>query len=522
MKKIRRALISVSDKKGLEELGKTLQGLGIEILSTGGTARELSGRGIPVREVSQFTGFPEMLDGRVKTLHPKVHGGILARRANKEHARAVKNYGLEYIDMVVVNLYPFETAAAKPDVSEEELIENIDIGGPTMIRAAAKNFEDVAVVVSPDDYSTLIGELRANQGSLPRETRFRLARTAFAHTAAYDAAISTTLDRRAAPAGETTLPERIHLSYRKVTDLRYGENPHQKAALYGPLSGARARGVAFASQLQGKELSFNNLVDLQAAWNLVMEFDHPTTIIVKHTNPCGVASGTTLAESYRRALEVDPVSAFGSVIAFNRSVDLETAEELARLFIEVGVAPRYSPEARERLARKKNLRLMEMSSDSAPQEGLEARKIGDALLIQTEDRLLALPEGWKSVTARKPSPTELQALLFAWRVAKHVKSNAIVFSRENQVVGVGAGQMSRVDAAKVAIMKARDLNHSLNGTVVASDAFFPFPDGVEVAAKAGATAIVQPGGSKRDSEVIQAADRLGVAMMLTGVRHFRH
>ena len=522
MKRIRRALVSVSDKKGLGELGKTLQDLGIEIVSTGGTARELSGRGISVREVSQFTGFPEMLDGRVKTLHPKIHGGILARRANKEHARAAKNHGIEYIDMVVVNLYPFEATAAKPGVSEEELIENIDIGGPTMIRSAAKNFEDVAVVVSPDDYPALIEELRANRGSLPRETCFRLARAAFAHTAAYDAAISTTLDRRAAPAGETALPERLHLSFRKVTDLRYGENPHQKAALYAPLSAVRARGVAFAGQLQGKELSFNNLVDLQSAWNLVTEFDHPTTIIIKHTNPCGVASGTSLAESWHRALAVDPVSAFGSVIAFNRSVDPETAEELARLFVEVVIAPGYTPEARERLARKKNLRLLEMPSDSIPPEDLEAKKIGDALLIQTGDRLLTLPEGWKTVTARKPSPSELQALLFGWRVAKHAKSNAIVFARENQAVGVGAGQMSRVDAAKVAIMKARDLNHSLEGTVVASDAFFPFPDGVEVAAKAGATAIVQPGGSKRDPEVIQAADRLSLAMVLTGVRHFRH
>ena len=522
MKKISRALISVSNKKGLEELGRALKNLDIDILSTGGTARELSSWDISVREVSQFTGFPEILNGRVKTLHPKVHGGILAQRANKEHIQAVKKHNLEYIDLVIVNLYPFEATAAKANVSEKELIENIDIGGPAMIRSAAKNFEYVAIAVSPDDYPSIIEELLHNQGKISRKTRFRLARTAFAHTAAYDAAISSTLDQRSMPAGETVLPERIHLSFQKVSDLNYGENPHQKAALYGPIFKTTAQGVPFANQLQGKKLSFNNLVDLQAAWSIVSEFNHPTTIIIKHTNPCGVASGDTLSESYRRALEVDPVSAFGSVIALNRDLDQETADEIDKLFVEAIIAPGYSLEARERLARKKNLRIMEMLPDSTTKENLMATKTGDALLVQSEDLLLALPEGWKSVTARQPSPSELQALLFAWRVVKHVKSNAIVFSRENQAVGIGAGQMSRVDAVKVAIMKARDLNHSLEGSVVASDAFFPFPDGVEFAVKAGATAIVQPGGSKRDSEVIQAADKLGVSMMFTGVRHFKH
>ena len=519
-KKVRRALVSVSDKTGLGSLGAVLQSLGIEILSTGGTARELTSQGVQVREVASLTRFPEMLDGRVKTLHPKIHGGILAKREDLQHQRQVEQHGIEWIDLVVVNLYPFERTAAKPDVSREELIENIDIGGPAMIRSAAKNFADVAVVVSPDDYDAVLEELRTHQGSLSHQTRFRLARQAFGHTAAYDAAISTTLDQREAP--ESTFPNRLHLGFQKVADLRYGENPHQKSALYSPRRNLPARERPLPRQLQGKQLSFNNLVDLQAAWDLVREFDLPTTVIIKHTNPCGVASGATLVESYRRALEADPVSAFGSVIAFNRPVNDASAEELAKLFVEAVIAPGFAKEARERLAAKKNLRVMEYPSAGGESEGSILKDLGWGLLVQTQDRKVSLPQEWQTVTKRQPTADELQALLFAWRVVKHVKSNAIVLARENQAVGVGAGQMSRVDAAKLAITKARDLNHSLKETAVASDAFFPFPDGVEVIGKAGATAVVQPGGSVRDNEVIAAADLLGLTMMFTGVRHFKH
>ena len=519
-KKIRRALVSVSDKTGLRPLGATLQSLGVEILSTGGTARELTSQGVLVREVAALTQFPEMLDGRVKTLHPKIHGGILAKRDNSQHQRQVEQHGIEWIDLVVVNLYPFERTAAQPNVSREELIENIDIGGPAMIRSAAKNFEDVAVVVSPDDYDAVLEELRTCEVSLSHETRFRLARRAFGHTAAYDVAISTTLDQQEAP--ESTFPNRLYLGFQKVADLHYGENPHQKAALYSPLKNLPAEENLLPRQLQGKELSFNNLVDLQAAWDLVREFDLPTTAIIKHTNPCGVASGATLVESYRRALEADPVSAFGSVIAFNNQVDNASADELAKLFVEAVIAPDFEKEALERLASKKNLRVMEYPSAGGRSEGSILKDLGWGLLVQTQDRRVSLQEEWRTVTKRHPTPDELQALLFAWRVVKHVKSNAIVFARKNQVVGVGAGQMSRVDAAKLAIMKARNLNHSLKETVVASDAFFPFSDGVEATGKAGATAVVQPGGSVRDNEVIEAADRLGLAMMFTGVRHFKH
>ena len=531
-KKIQRALVSLSDKTGLEALGKGLGSLGVEILSTGGTALALAGCGVTVREVADLTQFPEMLDGRVKTLHPKVHGGILGRRGNPEHVRQAAEHGIEWIDLVVVNLYPFERTAAKPGVGWEELIENIDIGGPAMIRSAAKNHEDVAVVVSPEDYPSVLEEMKASQGSLSAETRLRLARKAFSHTAAYDAAISATLDRQADAdrpddiKDETSLslPAKLLLSYEKAADLRYGENPHQKAALYRPGGKSEGRGVAFAQQLQGKELSFNNLVDLQAGWNLAEEFDQPTTVMIKHTNPCGAASAENLAESYRKALEADPVSAFGSVIAFNRPLDSETAEETAKLFVEAVIAPGYEAAANERLSKKKNLRLMIMDrlKEEAGSEVFELKNLGDGLLVQTQDRKLNNPDQWRTVTARQPSPEEQEALLFAWRVAKHVKSNAIVFVRESRTVGVGAGQMSRVDAAQIAIRKAKELKHSLAGTVVGSDAFFPFPDGVRVAGEAGATAVIQPGGSVRDEEVIEAANRLGLAMVFTGIRHFRH
>jgi len=517
MRKISRALISVSDKTGILELAAKLDSLQVELLSTGGTAKLLRENGLRVRDVSDLTGFPEMLDGRVKTLHPKVHGGLLAIRSNPQHQAAVKEHGIEYIDLVIVNLYPFEKTAAKPGVTLEELIENIDIGGPSMLRSAAKNFEDVTVLVDAADYAGVLEELDKTGGSISRETRARLARKAFATTAAYDSAISTTLQKIAG----AEFPEALHLNYRKVMDLRYGENPHQKAALYrNPVTAGR--GLAAAPQLQGKELSYNNLVDLEAAWRLVQEFTDPTTVIIKHTNPCGVATGVTLVESYQRALEVDPVSAFGSVIAFNRAVDGPTAEELSKLFVEAVVAPGFEASALERLAGKKNLRLLDMSATAGDEIGFQLKAVGGGLLVQTSDTLPAQPEQWKCVTERQPSAEELEALIFAWRIVKHVKSNAIVYARAGVLVGVGAGQMSRVDSVKLGASKARELKHAVEGAVLASDAFFPFPDGVEEAARSGITAIVQPGGSVRDSEVIAAANQHGITMVLTGVRHFSH
>ena len=518
MRRVSRALLSVSDKTGVVDFAAGLAELGVEILSTGGTAKLLREGGLKVRDVSDVTGFPEMLDGRVKTLHPKVHGGILAIRSNSQHQRQVAEHHIEFIDLVAVNLYPFEKTAAKPGVTLEELIENIDIGGPSMIRSAAKNFHDVTVVVDAQDFAPVLAELRANQGSISAETRGRLSRKAFATTAAYDGAISTTLQRWA---NGGSLPERLHLNYRKTMDLRYGENPHQRAALYVDPS-VGGRGLASARQLQGKELSFNNLVDLEASWRLVKEFDEPTTVIVKHTNPCGVASASTLHESYQRALDVDPVSAFGSVIALNRSLDAETAAAMSKLFVEAVVAPGYEPVALELLGEKKNLRLLDMGTASGDEEGLQLKAIGGGLLVQSPDTLGARAQDWKCVTHRQPTESEMRGLIFAWRVVKHVKSNAIVYAREGVLVGVGAGQMSRVDSVRLGAAKARELKHPLEGTVVASDAFFPFPDGVEEAARAGATAVVQPGGSVRDQDVIETANRLGLAMMFTGARHFRH
>ncbi len=517
MKKISRALLSVSDKTGIVEFAEGLAKLGVEIVSTGGTAKLLREKGVKVRDVADLTGFPEMLDGRVKTLHPKVHGGILVIRSNPEHAAAVQEHQIDFIDLVAVNLYPFEKTAAKPGVKLEELIENIDIGGPSMIRSAAKNFEDVAVVVDPADYPVVLEEVGKNGGT-ERETRARLARKAFAKTAAYDGFISATLQARA----KEGLPENLHLNFQKIADLRYGENPHQSAALYRSSEQA-GLGLAAARQVQGKELSYNNLVDLEAAWRLAQEFtDEMVTAIIKHTNPCGIATGKTLAESYDRALAGDPVSAFGSVIAFNRQVDLPTAEKIAGMFVEAVIAPGFEPKALERLASRKNLRVMDMSAAAGDDAGLQLRCIGGGLLVQTPDTLAESPADWKCVTKRQPSAEEQSTLAFAWRVAKHVKSNAIVYARDNMIVGVGAGQMSRVDAVKLGAMKALDLKHSLEGSVIASDAFFPFPDGVEAAARAGATAVIQPGGSVRDSEVIEAADRLELAMLFTGTRHFRH
>jgi phosphoribosylaminoimidazolecarboxamide formyltransferase/IMP cyclohydrolase len=540
--RIQRAILSVTDKTGLVDFACKLSTLGIELISTGGTAKLLRDSGVTVKDISDLTGFPEMLDGRVKTLHPKVHGGILHRREDPKHVAAVAEHDIAPIDMVVVNLYAFEKTAAKPGVAFEELIENIDIGGPSMIRSAAKNFHDVAIVTSPTDYDSIADELQREAGTLPLATKWRLAQKAFATTAAYDSAIASTLEQVAPtpfqPQPETAFPPTLRLTFHKTLDLRYGENPHQKAAMY---SDGSAVGVANARQLQGKELSYNNIVDLQAAWDLAQEFndpafDTPVVVIIKHTNPCGAATGKTLAEAYDRALECDPVSAFGGVIGVNRPIDAEAAEEMHKLFLEVIAAPAFDEAAKAKFASKKNLRLVEVTDPanepwspgrlvrgadeaSAAPRNWVLKNISGGLLVQDSDLRPLRDADLRVVTSRAPTPEEIRALLFAWKICKHVKSNAIVYARDGQTVGVGAGQMSRVDAAKIGAMKAQ---LPLKGTVAASDAFFPFPDGIEEIARVGATAIIQPGGSQRDPEVIAAADRLGLAMLFTGVRHFRH
>ena len=518
MSKIQRAILSVTDKTGLAEFARKLADLRIELVSTGGTAKLLRDSGIPVQDISDLTGFPEMLDGRVKTLHPKVHGGILHRRADPAHQTAVAEHGIKPIDMVVVNLYAFEKTAARPGVAFEELIENIDIGGPSMIRSAAKNFQDVAIVTSPSDYPAVAEELAKSSGQLSRETRWRLAQKAFATTAAYDSAIASTLERVSMNGNfslheDSGFPGNLRLSFNKVMDLRYGENPHQKAAMY---SDGSALGVANGRQLQGKELSYNNIVDLQAAWELAQEFEEPMCAIIKHTNPAGAATGQTLAEAYRKALACDPVSAFGGVIGVNRAVDAEAAEEMGKLFVEVIAAPKFDDAAKAKFSAKKNLRLVEVAD--APQKWI-LKNVSGGVLVQDSDLHRLTAKDLKVVSKRQPTVEEKHALLFAWKICKHVKSNAIVYARDGQTVGVGAGQMSRVDSCKIGAMKAV---LPLEGSVAASDAFFPFPDGVEEIAKAGATAIIQPGGSVRDQEVIDAADRHNLAMVLTGVRHFRH
>jgi phosphoribosylaminoimidazolecarboxamide formyltransferase/IMP cyclohydrolase len=522
-------LLSVTDKTGLVDFARVLAGFGVELISTGGTAAALRAAGLSVKDISELTGFPEMLDGRVKTLHPLVHGGLLYIRGNAEHEAAVAAHAIQPIDMVVVNLYAFEKTAAQPGVAFGHLIENIDIGGPSMVRSAAKNFEDVAIVTRVADYPALTEELNANNGGLTRPTRWRLAKQAFATTAAYDTAISNALDRiddvpqPAAPVAfdETALPTTLRINFPLAQSLRYGENPHQRAALYSDGTGL---GIAGATQLQGKELSFNNLVDLDACWELAQEFDEPAVIIVKHTNPCGAATGATVLEAYQKALAADPVSAFGGVIGINRTVDAEAASEIAKLFVEAIAAPGFTPEARERFAAKKNLRLVEVRN--APPRPV-VKHVSGGLLLQDADtaRILAdeIESSLKIVTWRPPTAEELRSLLFAWRICKHVKSNAIVYARAQgqfaQTLGIGAGQMSRVDAARFGAMKAV---LPLAGCVAASDAFFPFPDGLETVAQAGATAVIQPGGSVKDQDVIAAADTLGIAMVFTGIRHFRH
>jgi len=526
-KKINRALISVSDKTGLIDFARKLVGFGVELVSTGGTARALREAGLQVRDVSELTGFPEMLDGRVKTLHPKVHGGLLAVRDNPEHAHQLTENGIEFIDLVVVNLYPFAETIARPDVTVEQAIENIDIGGPSMIRSAAKNFHDVAVVTDPADYGFVGGELESSGGSLSLVTRFALARRAFERTARYDAAISEFLfdaidvDResgilRVHPA--TGLPKQFTLFARKEMDLRYGENPHQRAALYASDS-QEGRGVAGSEKLQGKELSFNNLIDLEAAWSLVSEFKETACAIIKHTNPCGVALGHDTHDAFERAKASDPVSAYGGIIGFNRPVTAAAARAIAETFFEAVIAPDYDAGALAAFEGKKNLRVMRIRADSRG-ASFDLRVISDAgLLVQDPDRGDLDQAKLKVVTRREPTPEETRALRFAWVVCKHVKSNAIVFARPDQLVGVGAGQMSRVDSVKIAVMRA---HLPLAGTVLASDAFFPFRDGLDEAARAGITAVIQPGGSVRDEEVIAAADEQNLAMVFTGMRHFKH
>jgi phosphoribosylaminoimidazolecarboxamide formyltransferase/IMP cyclohydrolase len=521
---VERALISVFDKAGIVEFAKRLAALNIDILSTGGTAKLLRESGVAVRDVSDFTGWPEMLGGRVKTLHPKVHGGLLFRRKHAEDKKQAQEHGIAPIDLVVVNLYPFEATAAKSGLAAEELIENIDIGGPTMLRSAAKNFESVTVVSDPADYARVASELEAARDTA-LATRLDLARKVFATTSQYDGLITTELERLAVTNGHVELaakpklPERLHLALCRQQELRYGENPHQAAALYIP-TGRAAFGLAAAKQLQGKELSYNNLVDLEAARSLVAEFRRPAAVIIKHNNPCGTAEQETLVDAYRRALASDPVSAFGGVLAFNREVDDDAAQEVAKLFVECIAAPGFDEKAKAIFAAKKNLRLLELPPGGfEPERELQLKRILGGMLVQEPDFGELSDVELRTVTKRIPTPEEMHTMRFAWKVSKHVKSNAIVFAKDGATLGIGAGQMSRVDSVKLAIMKAQA---PLAGSVVASDAFFPFPDGVEEAAKAGAVAVIQPGGSVRDPDVIAAADRLGLAMVLTGIRHFLH
>ncbi len=515
MVKIRRAIVSVSDKRGLEEFGAGLARHGIEILSTGGTRKALTSAGVETVYVSEYTGAPEILGGRVKTLHPTIHGGILAR-PTEEHRAELKEQGIGEIDLVVVNLYPFEQTVAKPGVTLDEAVENIDIGGPTMVRASAKNFERVAVVVDPEDYPALLEQLDENGGKLDRDTRLRLARKAFVHTAGYDAAISTYLTEGAT----------LTLQYERELELRYGENPHQKASFYkeskNPLGLTQGRpGLAGVEVLQGKALSYNNILDLDGALGCCLEFTEPTAVIVKHTNPCGVASDVEgVAAAYVKARECDPISAFGSIVAANREVDEALAALLVETFLECVVAPSFSDAARELLEKKKNLRLIAMGDMTVKDpSGWAMRSVAGGLLVQAADYQVMPAAEAKVVTKRKPTDAELGSLDFAWRVCKHVKSNAILFVNGKRTVAVGAGQMSRVDSVKLSRMKAQ---LSLDGSCVASDAFFPFRDGLEALAEAGATAVIQPGGSIRDEEVIAAADEHDIAMVFTGMRHFRH
>jgi phosphoribosylaminoimidazolecarboxamide formyltransferase/IMP cyclohydrolase len=521
MPKINRAIISVSDKKGIVDFAKELSKYNVNILSTGGTARALRESGITVEDVSHYTGFPEMLDGRVKTLHPKIHGGLLGQRSNPEHVKKMEEHGIEPIDMIVVNLYPFEATVAKENCPLDEAIENIDIGGPTMLRSSAKNYPDVTVIVDPDDYKAVLEEMERNGGKVSAKTNFRLAKKVFQHTAGYDGAISNYLGSLKEDGEKDIFPETISLQFAKSQELRYGENPHQRGAFYrDPVISEPC--ISTAVKLQGKELSFNNILDADSALETVKEFGGTAVVIIKHTNPCGVALSTvSQADAYRKALSCDPVSAFGGIVALNLPVDEETAKEITSIFTEVVIAPDYSKEALAVFASKKNLRVLKVPfPPEYTSKGFEMKKVVGGMLIQERD--LGKVEDIKQckvVTKRAPTPEEYQALAFAWKVCKHVKSNAIIYTNQEQTIGVGAGQMSRIDSSKIAVDKAQS---PVKGTVMASDAMFPFRDSVDEAAKAGATAIIQPGGSIRDEEVIQAAEESDIAMIFTGMRHFRH
>lgn len=520
---IKQALISVSDKTGVLDFARALSEMGVNILSTGGTAKLLAENGIKVTEVADYTGFPEMLDGRVKTLHPKVHGGILARRDFPEHVAALEKHGIPTIDMVVVNLYPFQQTIARAECSLEDAIENIDIGGPAMLRSSAKNHKDVTVICDPSDYAQVLRELHANKGEVTFETKFTLAKKVFAHTAQYDGAITnyfTSLGDDKKHATRSAYPTTLNLHFDKVQEMRYGENPHQSAAFYRE-SNPQAGALANYTQLQGKELSYNNIADADAAWECVKTFDEAACVIIKHANPCGVAIGITPFEAYSKALQTDPTSAFGGIIAFNREVDGNAAEAVAKQFVEVLIAPSFTEQAKKIFAAKQNVRLLEIPLGNAVNSH-DFKRVGGGLLVQSPDaKNVALAE-LKIVSKKQPTPQQLQDLMFAWRVAKFVKSNAIVFCANGMTMGVGAGQMSRIDSARIASIKAQNAGLSLVGTAVASDAFFPFRDGLDVVVEAGATSVIHPGGSMRDQEVIDAADEHGIVMLLTGTRHFRH
>jgi phosphoribosylaminoimidazolecarboxamide formyltransferase/IMP cyclohydrolase len=516
--RVRRALLSVSDKQGIVQFARGLAGLGVELVSTGGTARELTDAGIAVRAIDDFTGFPEIMDGRVKTLHPRLYAGLLARRDEDEHLRAAAEQGIEQVDLVCVNLYPFEQTVARGDASEDEVIENIDIGGPTMIRAAAKNSAFAAVVVDPGDYERVLGELRESDGRLSLATRKRLAGKAFACTARYDAAISTWFSLRTYEGFAPSWRD----AYEKVADLRYGENPHQQAAFYARV-GSPTHLLAGVEQLHGKELSFNNLLDLSSARELVEEFDEPACAIVKHNNPCGCAIGASGQEAYERAFACDPESAYGGVIAVNRPVDLAFADQLGKQFIEVLLAPGYDAAALQELQVKKNVRLLELGEWPAPLREVESKPVIGGQLVQTHDVVSETREQMRAMTAREPSEQEWRDMLFAWIVCRHVRSNAIVLAAGGATIGIGAGQMSRVDAVRIAVQKAHKFRaDALAGAALASDAYFPFADGPQLALDVGVSAIIQPGGSVRDEEVVAAVDAAGAAMVATGVRHFRH
>ena len=521
------ALISVSDKTGIVDLARALHALGVGLISTGGTAKLLEAEGLPVTEVAQLTGFPEMLDGRVKTLHPKVHGGLLARRDLPEHMAALKAHGIDTIDLLVVNLYPFEATVAKPGCTLEDAIENIDIGGPAMVRSAAKNWKDVAVLTDASQYAPVLAELQS-AGKLSDTTRFALSVAAFNRIANYDAAISDYLSSLQGDGSRALFPAQSNGRFVKLQDLRYGENPHQQAAYYRDLHPAPGSLVTGA-QLQGKELSYNNIADADAAWECVKTFDdmagQTACVIVKHANPCGVALGANALEAYKKALSTDPTSAFGGIIAFNRPLDAAAAEAVSKQFVEVVMAPKIDDAALKVLAAKANVRVLEIAPGTDGKNGRnshDVKRVGSGLLIQTADNHVITRANLKIVTKVQPTAAQLSDLLFAWRVGKYVKSNAIVFCKDGMTMGVGAGQMSRLDSARIASIKAQAAGLTLKDTVVASDAFFPFRDGLDVVIDAGATAVIQPGGSMRDDEVIAAADERGIAMVFTGVRHFRH